>query len=59
VVDDRAAMPELHRVLRSDGWAPCPCAIALARESTCEDFTVTAPEDRVRELLHASVILKA
>jgi len=49
VPDDRAAMSELHRVLHPDGWALVLVPLDLARESTYEDFSVTAPEDRVRE----------
>ena len=49
VPDDRAAMSELQRVLRPDGWALVLVPLDLARESTYEDFSVTAPEDRVRE----------
>lgn len=49
VPDDRAAMSELRRVLRPGGWALVLVPLDLARESTYEDFSVTAPEDRVRE----------
>ena len=49
VIDDHAAMSQLHRVLRPDGWALVLVPLDLARESTYEDFTITAPEDRVRE----------
>ena len=47
VIDDRAAMSELHRVLGPDGWALVLVPLDLAREATYEDFAITAPEDRV------------
>lgn len=49
VADDRAAMSELHRVLKPGGWATVLVPLDLSREITYEDFGVTAPEDRVRE----------
>jgi len=49
VPEDRSAMAELHRVLRPGGWALVLVPLDLAREETYEDFSVTAPEDRVRE----------
>jgi len=49
VPDDRAAMSELRRVLRPGGWALVLVPLDLARDKTHEDFSVTAPEDRVRE----------
>ena len=49
VADDRAAMSELHRVLMPGGWALVLVPLDASRKTTYEDFSVTAPEDRVRE----------
>jgi predicted SAM-dependent methyltransferase len=47
VEDDRAAMRELHRVLRPGGWALILVPVDLARDTTLEDPSVTTPEQRV------------
>ena len=46
VLDDRKAMAELFRVLKSDGWAILQVPISLSLDSTFEDQTVTTPEER-------------
>ncbi len=46
VLDDRAAMSELHRVLRRDGWGILMTPIL--REVTDEDPTITDPAERAR-----------
>jgi SAM-dependent methyltransferase len=47
VIDDRKAMRELHRVLRTGGWAILQVPISTAEE-TLEDPTITSPKDRER-----------
>jgi SAM-dependent methyltransferase len=47
VDDDRAAMRELHRVLRPDGWALILVPVDLGREATLEDPAITTPAQRV------------
>src|SRR4051794_27384302 len=49
VEDDRAAMRELLRVLRPDGFAILLVPLDLSRDETYEDAAVTAPEARARE----------
>ena len=51
VDDDRAAMAELARVLRPGGWLVVLVPLDLDRETTHEDPSITAPEDREREYL--------
>ena len=46
IVDDRKAMTELCRVLKSDGWAIIQVPISLSLEKTYEDFSVTKPSER-------------
>ncbi len=46
VPDDRAAMRELHRVLKTGGWAVINAPITVAR--TDEDPTIVTPEERLR-----------
>ena len=47
VSDDRKAMRELHRVLRTGGWAILQVPIATA-EVTFEDPKITSPKERER-----------
>ena len=49
VPDDRAAMSELHRVVRPGGWALVLVPLDLGRDQTYEDPNVLSPEDRERE----------
>jgi len=46
VVDDRRATSELHRVLRSDGWAILQSPMERDRDVTYEDPSVTTPAER-------------
>lgn len=46
IPDDRAAMKELHRILKPNGWAILQVPLDTARENTYEDFSITAPEER-------------
>jgi predicted SAM-dependent methyltransferase len=48
VVDDRAAMRELYRVLTPRGWAIVLVPIASRRTETFEDPAIVAPEERER-----------
>lgn len=48
VPDDRAAMAEIHRVLRPGGWAVVMVPFDRAREATVEDPSVTDPAERER-----------
>jgi SAM-dependent methyltransferase len=48
VIDDRAAMSELHRVLRSDRPALLQVPIARAIDRTIEDPTAVTDADRIR-----------
>ncbi len=51
VEEDRAAMAELARVLRPDGWLLVLVPLDLDRDTTYEDPSITTPEDREREFL--------
>jgi SAM-dependent methyltransferase len=51
VEDDRAAMAELARVLAPGGWLLVLVPLDLERETTYEDASITAAEDREREFL--------
>ena len=51
VEDDRAAMAELARVLRPGGWLLVLVPLDLDCETTYEDPSITAPEEREREFL--------
>jgi 2-polyprenyl-3-methyl-5-hydroxy-6-metoxy-1,4-benzoquinol methylase len=44
VPDDRAAMSELHRVMRPNGWAILQ--VPIKGDRTYEDFSITTPEGR-------------
>lgn len=48
VTDARAALRELRRVLRPDGWAILQSPIDPGRAVTFEDPSVVSPEDRLR-----------
>jgi SAM-dependent methyltransferase len=46
VPDDRRAIRELHRVLKSDGWAILQ--VPVAADITFEDLSIAEPADRLR-----------
>ena len=46
VPDDRKAMREFHRVLKSDGWAVFMVPITI--DQTVEDPSITDPQERLR-----------
>jgi SAM-dependent methyltransferase len=46
VIDDKRAMREFHRVLKSDGWAILLVPISVG--VTYEDFSIVTPQDRLR-----------
>jgi predicted SAM-dependent methyltransferase len=46
IVDDRKALRELYRVLKSGGWGILQVPISLSIDKTYEDFSVTAPSER-------------
>jgi predicted SAM-dependent methyltransferase len=48
VVQDRRAMREIYRVLRSGGWALLQVPIDRSVQRTYEDTSITSPEDRLR-----------
>jgi SAM-dependent methyltransferase len=48
VADDRAALAELHRVLRPGGWALLQSPIRKELAETLEDAAVTDPRERER-----------
>jgi SAM-dependent methyltransferase len=48
VPDDRKALTELNRVLRSGGWAMLQTPVDQAREKTLEDPSVTDEAERMR-----------
>ena len=48
IPDDRAAMRELRRILRPDGWAIVQVPIDYERAETLEDPAVATPEQRER-----------
>jgi SAM-dependent methyltransferase len=48
VSDDRVAMAELHRVLKTQGWALLQVPIAMALTQTIEDPTAKTKADRIR-----------
>ncbi|RBQ26587.1 MULTISPECIES: class I SAM-dependent methyltransferase [Arcobacteraceae] len=52
IIDDREAMRELHRVLKSDGWAILLVPIVLKKSHTEEDFSIISKEDRLKHYGH-------
>jgi predicted SAM-dependent methyltransferase len=48
IPNDRAAMAELFRVLKPDGWAMLQVPISLSLTATYEDFSITDPIGRER-----------
>jgi predicted SAM-dependent methyltransferase len=46
VVDDRKAMSEFYRVLKSDGWAIL--LVPITAETTYEDPSIVAPVERLK-----------
>lgn len=48
IPDDRAAMRELHRVLKPGGWAVLQTPIDYTRQETDEDPAITDPNERIR-----------
>jgi len=46
VPDDRRAIRELHRVLKSDGWAVL--VVPITADRTFEDPSITDPSERLR-----------
>jgi SAM-dependent methyltransferase len=49
IPEDRRAMKELYRVLRTGGWAILQSPVDRNRETTYEDENITNPRDRRRE----------
>jgi ubiquinone/menaquinone biosynthesis C-methylase UbiE len=52
VREDRCAMSELARVLKSEGWAILQVPIDVERETTYEDPSIADPVDRKRIFGH-------
>lgn len=48
VEDDRKALGELHRILRTNGWGVVLVPQDYERATTFEDDTITSPEERAR-----------
>ncbi len=48
IEDDRQAMRELYRVLRTGGWGILQVPLKNANQKTYEDFTITDPKERQR-----------
>jgi SAM-dependent methyltransferase len=46
IPDDRKAMSELHRILKSGGWAILQIPVSKVLEKTYEDSGITSPMDR-------------
>lgn len=46
IPNDQKAMLKLYRVLKPGGWAILQVPISLSLDKTCEDPTVTTPEER-------------
>lgn len=53
VPEDRAAMRELHRVLRPGGWAIVMVPLDLTLPTTFEDPSIVTPEERERAFWQA------
>ncbi|MBP3482601.1 MAG: methyltransferase domain-containing protein [Alistipes sp.] len=48
VADDRRAMREIHRVMRTGGWGIILSPVELSRAETFEDDTISDPAERTR-----------
>ncbi len=48
VADDRQAMRELHRILKTGGWGILLSPVELTRAATFEDDSITDPDERTR-----------
>lgn len=48
VADDRRAMREIHRVMRTGGWGIILSPVDLSRAETFEDDTISDPAERTR-----------
>lgn len=48
IPDDRAAMRELRRVLRPNGWAILQTPVDMNRATTDEDASISDPQERLR-----------
>ncbi len=48
VTDDRQAMRELHRILRSKGWGVLLSPVDYSRTTTFEDDSITDPAERTK-----------
>ena len=46
IVDDKKAMSELYRVMKSGGWGILQVPMKNSLEKTYEDFTITEPKER-------------
>lgn len=46
IVDDRKAISELYRVMKSGGWGIVQVPMKNSLEKTYEDFTITDPKER-------------
>lgn len=53
VLDDAGAMSELRRVTAPQGWCLVMVPLALQRDATYEDASITSEQDRRREFLQA------
>jgi len=48
VPDDKRAMGEIYRILKSGGWAILQVPVSMVLEATFEDFTAQTPQERKR-----------
>jgi len=46
IIDDRKAMNELYRVLKSGGWGILQVPMSISLDTTYEDFSITDPSER-------------